>query len=223
MPIVIQPPFLIDSYKLILQNCGGTPIAAFCEIGVELTGRYFNQLQLPAPSAAYQQSLWAGIWQVVHREGLPRPLTPQEIGEPKALDDDYLFSLAGEILGQLPLHRADDVLKTLCVQILTALLAPEFKACRQSYTALDPAGACVRQQLSHCRDRVSGAHCEDCPFFVALSQGKHHRLLARSWTALGEPEGEKHFAVFLPEDFRSLRVFWHLHLRAQPLTPTAQP
>jgi hypothetical protein len=217
MPIVISLPFAADSYVRIVSACGGSAGGAFVGIGLELTKRYFAQQSVPPPSDAYITSLWEGLWATALAEGMPQPLAANEIGEPRTLEDSYLFSLAEKTLVRLPKHRADDVLRTLCVQVFIALLSPEFKACRQSYQHTDSAGQCNRMSVDHCRDRVSGSHCEDCPFFVALSSDQHRKLLGRSFSPSGQTTWNANHSLFLPEDFRALRIFWHLHIR-QPRT-----
>jgi hypothetical protein len=213
MPFVISAPFAQGAYDKLLSTCGGSPLRVFVAIGDELTKRVFAQQDVIPPSDAYVSSLWEALWSTIATEGLPRPLEINEIGEPRVLEDAYLFNLAESTLSRLPRHRAEDLLRTLCVQVLTALLSPEFKACRQSYQLTDASGTCLRQSAEHCRDRISGTHCEDCPFFVALSQDQHRKLLARAFSPQTQADWLSRPGLFLPEDFRSLRIFWHLHIR----------
>jgi len=196
-----------------LATCGGSPNRVLGEIGLEITKRFFTQQKIIPPSDAYISSLWEGIWTTAIAEGIPQPLASNEVGVPRTLDDSYLFSLTDKTLARLPRHRAEDMLRTLCVQIFTALLSPEFKSCRQSYQHHDADGTCSRQSLDQCQDRVSGSHCEDCPFFVALSQDQHRKLLSRAFGPENQFTWSSNISLFLPEDFRSLRIFWHLHLR----------
>jgi hypothetical protein len=213
MSILISTPFHADSYDRIIAACGGNPLNAFSLIVQEICKRFFSQMSCIPPSDAYLKSLAASIWSSVHAEGLPRPLAINEIGEAVTLEDSYLGAIVEKILHDLPRHRLDDLIHTLCFQIINALLAPEFKACRQSYDKRDATGECARQALDECKDRISGSHCEDCPFFIALSKDQHRKLLSRAFG----PEHLNTFlnntGVFLPEDFRSLRIFWHLHIR----------
>lgn len=213
MPIVISPPFQPGSYERILTTCGGTPIRAFVEIGLQITRRFFAQQAILPPSDAYVASLWEGIWATSLSEGPPAPLADNAIGEPRTLDDNYLLSLTESTLARLPRHRAEDTLRGLCFQVFITLLSPEFRTCRQSYQKDDATGVCPRQTVDHCRDRISGAHCEDCPFFVALSREQHRKLLGRSFGESRQADWQAHTDLFLPEDFRALRIFWHLHLR----------
>lgn len=213
MPIIIATPFQPGSYERLVASCGGDPENVFVSIGNEITKRFFTQQEVLPPSDAYITSLWGSVWATVLAEGLPEPLAANAIGEPRTLEDSYLFTLATETLGRLPRHRTEDTMRTLCIQVLVALLSPEFKSCRQSYAEADPAGQCARQSADHCRDRVSGSHCEDCPFFVALSKDQHRKLLGRAFAPDHQAAWAAQTDLFLPEDFRALRVFWHLHLR----------
>ncbi len=215
MAFVISSPFQPGSYERLVSTCGGSPVRTFVEIALELVKRYYAQLSVIPPGDAYLRSLSEGLWETALQEGPPVPLADNEIGEPRTLEDSYLLALAEKTMVRLPRHRTDDLLRAFCIQILVALLSPEFKACRQSYQAGDAAnaGACARQSLENCRDRVSGSHCEDCPFFVALSKDQHRKLLGRSFGAAGQPVWSANTDLFLPEDFRALRIFWHLHIR----------
>lgn len=213
MPIVISAPFQPGTYDRLVATCGGSPIRVLAEIGLEITKRFFSQQKTIPPSDAYITSLWEGIWTTTTDEGIPQPLAANEVGEPRTLDDSYLFGLAEKTLARLPRHRTEDMLRTLCVQVFTALLSPEFKACRQSYQSKDSTDTCTRQNVEQCQDRVSGSHCEDCPFFVALSQDQHRKLLGRAFGPVNQTTWTSHLSLFLPEDFRALRIFWHLHLR----------
>ena len=72
----------------------------------------------------------------------------------------------------------------------------------------------AEQELARARGRVSGAHCVDCPHWVALTPEQHGRFLARAWQPAGAAEFAAHREVFLPEDFRALRRFLHALARA---------
>ncbi len=98
-------------------------------------------------------------------------------------------------------------------QLLKACLNPEFRQCRDSYREVVD-GVCRRQELARTRGRLSGAHCVDCPYWVALRPEQHAALLAREWLAGDLEEFAAHHEIFLPEDFRALRVFLWRHARA---------
>lgn len=213
MPLIIANPFQPGSYERVIASCGGSPLNAFTLIGLDICKRFFDQQSILPPSDAYLKSFWESIWSLVHAEGLPRPLPANETGEAITLEDSYLFALVEKTLQGLPHHRTDDLLRTLCFQVLIALLSPEFKACRRSYESRDAVGTCVRQSLSQCQDRISGSHCEDCPFFIGLTKDQHRKLLGRAFAPETQDSFLKNTGVFLPEDFRALRIFWHLHVR----------
>jgi hypothetical protein len=215
MAFVITTPFQPGSYERLVATCGGSPARVFSGLILELIKRYYAQLSTPPPGEAYLQSLGESLWETVIGEGLPVPLGAAEVGEPRTLEDSYLLALVEKTLARLPRHRTEDQLRAFCIQILIALLSPEFKACRQSFQRIDAAGGdtCARHSLDHCRDRISGSHCEDCPFFVALSQDQHRKLLGRSFSPSLQAVWSANTGLFLPEDFRALRIFWHLHIR----------
>lgn len=80
------------------------------------------------------------------------------------------------------------------------------RKCRESYREVDAAGVCRRQLRAKARERVSGTHCVDCPYWVQLTPEQHEQLLARAWIGGGgAAELAAGRAVFLPEDFRALR------------------
>ncbi|MEO6569728.1 MAG: hypothetical protein ABIO94_13260, partial [Opitutaceae bacterium] len=81
----------------------------------------------------------------------------------------------------------------------------EFKVCRDSFREPSPDGICRRQQLARVRQRISGTHCIDCPYWTSLPAEKHLRFLDTQWQAAGRDELTAHLGIFLPEDFRRLR------------------
>jgi hypothetical protein len=99
-------------------------------------------------------------------------------------------------------------------QLVKACFYPEFKTCRDSFREVSPDGTCRRQELARALKRVSGAHCVDCPHWVALTPEQHGRFLARAWQPAGAADFAAHRDVFLPEDFRALRRFLHALARA---------
>jgi hypothetical protein len=98
-------------------------------------------------------------------------------------------------------------------QLVKACFYPEFKTCRDSFREVSPDGSCRRQELARARQRISGSHCVDCPHWIALRPEQHRRYLAREWK--GDPAVfQAHPDIFLPEDFRDLRLFLHAQARA---------
>jgi hypothetical protein len=138
--------------------------------------------------------------EMVHERGLPRPLREDELGAPGGMPDQECALLVGRVMAGVNEPELDDVVR----QLVKACFYPEFKICRDSFRELGRDGACRRQQLDRAIKRVSGAHCVDCPHWVGLSPENHVEYLRREWC--GAPEVfERHRAIFLPEDFRSLR------------------
>ena len=212
MAFVINLPFSPDAYEKLISQFGNSPTAAFESICKELLARLFQQQGIAPPNAKFIEQLANEIWRIVHREGLPEPLAKSEAGQPGETDAAIYDQLSEDCLELLPEHKAKDALKSFAYQMLVAMLNPEFRACRQSFQETSPDGTCARQDVDFCRDRVSGSHCEDCPYFVALSQSKNLKLLTRFWQNEGDSP-EKKADIFLPEDFRSFRIFWYLYIR----------
>ncbi len=211
MPITIQAPFTPNSYKKILNSFDGKAQTVFVRLTQSITTRFFEQLELTPPSPAFIEKLLTNIWVLLKDEELPKPLPKNEIGTPQEPNFNVLNELCDRCLAIVPKHRTEDHLRELIMQLFIALLSPEFRSCRLSYQDVDNDQKCIRQHRSHCVDRISGSHCEDCPYFVALSANQHTKLFKRSWQS--DDSFERNKELFLPEDFRALRIFWHLHLR----------
>ncbi len=90
-------------------------------------------------------------------------------------------------------------------QLLKACLQRSPVRCRDSYREV-AGGTCRRQVLDRTGGRISGAHCVDCPHWNELSADEHAGLLERSWVEGTADHFRNHRDVFLPEDFRSLRL-----------------
>ena len=148
------------------------------------------------------------MWSLIAERGLPRALTPAEQGEPGELSEEECAPLVARALG----GANDLLLATAARQLVKACFHPEFKKCRDSFREVSPDGSCRRQDLGRVLRRVSGAHCVDCPHWVALTPVQHEKYLAREWRAGGK-EFAAHQAVFLPEDFRALRCWLHARAR----------
>jgi hypothetical protein len=87
-------------------------------------------------------------------------------------------------------------------QLVKACFYPEFKTCRDSFREVAADGSCRRQELARVRGRISGAHCVDCPHWVALTPAQHIAYLTHEWRG-DAAEFSAHRDVFLPEDFRA--------------------
>jgi hypothetical protein len=164
--------------------------------------RYLEQNQLAPLAAEAASALCFRLVTVVLERGLPPPLPAGIAGVPQELPAAEIDPLIQRVLAGQP--RAAE-LATPLRQLVKACLQPEFRQCRRSYRAVGEDGVCRRQQLGRARQRISGTHCVDCPYWTLLGAADHERFLAAQW--LGEvAEFSAHRGVFLPEDFRALRV-----------------
>lgn len=179
--------------------------AAVCRI----VRRYFAQNTAPAPAPEALSALAARLAGVVRDYGLPPPLPPGARGEPGGLDDGILGIMLERVLEGARNPLLGEVVK----QLIKACFYPEFKTCRDSYRETKGDGSCKRQELDRVRSRASGSHCVDCPYWVSLTPAQHEKLLARAWC--GDPgEFLAQKDIFLPEDFRALRLWLHAAARA---------
>ena len=186
---------------------------AFAELVSALLARYAAQNAQPVPPAADRAALAAGLWALIAERGLPRPLAAAERGTPGEMTDAEVAPLLERALVEVP-ASSRAVLAGPARQLVKACFYPEFKTCRDSFREVSPDGTCRRQELARALGRGSGAHCVDCPHWVALSPEQHARFLARAWRPGGAAEFAAHRGVFLPEDFRALRRFLHSLARA---------
>lgn len=154
------------------------------------------------------------LWIFSIQLGHPSALKVSEMGKPGDPHAETWATHTQALIDRWKLDRNQaDLVTPVIEQLLLTILLPEFKACRQSYLEKEPLGDCIpRQEAEYCRERISGSHCEDCPYFTALSAEKHRKLLERSWES-ETSDFSKQVDVFLPDDFRFLRVFLHLHRR----------
>lgn len=166
--------------------------------------RRFSEQNGRAFAPADVDALAGGLRRLVETRGLPPRLAASEPGAPREWPKEEVAPLVAQAIEAVP--EPDPLLATAARQLVKACFQPEFKACRDSYRECEDDGSCRRQQLDRVRERVSGSHCVDCPYWTALAPEQHERLLRRAWT--GDPaEFESHRDIFLPEDFRALRVF----------------
>ena len=169
-----------------------------------LLGRFFAQNGLPTPSEEKIAALSGRLWFLLLERGFPRPLAKGEQGVPGEISEDEIAPLVSRVIGEV----TDPWLTLAAKQIVKACVYPEFRACRESWSEVDGAGVCRRQELGRARQRVSGTHCVDCPHWVALPATRHAAYLARQWRD-GSELFERNRGVFLPEDFRNLRLWLH--------------
>lgn len=213
MAWIVSPPFQDNSYQTILRDAGKGAREVFIDLTIPVAQRYLRQTRIFPQYTDQLQKLIGTIWDIVHLNPLPQPLNNREVGEAKDADEGLIQGLMGKIENQnggpLP-----EPLQIFSFQILVTLTQPEFKTCRMSFTEKDAEGCISRQDRSYCADRISGSHCEDCPYFTALSQEKHEKFLSKLWAG-DTSRLQEQLALFLPADFRFLRIFWYLHLRNQ--------
>ncbi|MEY2881007.1 MAG: hypothetical protein RLZZ15_3387 [Verrucomicrobiota bacterium] len=180
----------------------------FSGLVAAVLARFFAQNDRAAPSGAEAAAFAARLWALVGERGLPRPLATHERGAPGELGEAECAPLVARVLGD----SGDGMLALAARQLVKACFYPEFKTCRDSWCETGADGACRRQELARACTRVSGAHCVDCPYWVALTAAQHEAFLARRWRA-----GAVAFAArrgeFLPEDFRALRGWLHARAR----------
>ena len=174
--------------------------------------RFCAQNAREAPAGADGAALPARLWALVAERGLPRPLGPGERGAPGGMSEEECAPLVARVLGGVK----DEFLAGAVKQLVKACCHPEFTVCRDSFREVAPDGGCRRQELARVRGRVSGTHCVDCPYWVALTPEQHGKFLGRAWRAGGAAALEENRGVFLPEDFRALRRWLHARARATP-------
>lgn len=189
----------------------GESAQEFPEIVGAVLRRFLAQNAHAPPPAAESAAFAARLRALIAERGLPHPLAPGEIGVPGGMSDAECAPLVARVAGA----GATPLLADVAKQLVKACFYPEFTVCRDSYRETGADGACRRQELKRVRGRVSGAHCVDCPHWVALDPAAHRALLGEAWcgdpATLGADCG-----VFLPEDFRALRRWLHAEGRRTP-------
>lgn len=164
--------------------------------------RYLDQNHLAPLPSDRAAGLAARLVDSVLACGLPSSLPLGPDGPPPEIPASAVDTLAAAVLAG---HERTVELSQPVRQMLKACLQPEFRQCRRSYRAVGNDGVCRRQHLVRARERVSGTHCVDCPYWTVLGAAEHERFLSSQW--LGDrAEFAANRAVFLPEDFRALRV-----------------
>ena len=180
------------------------PTRQFADLVLPVLERALRQSGRAVPASA--SALFAErLWALVAERGVPPPLPPDEKGEPGEMPTAEVSPLIERLFeGLTPTDR--EALATPARQLVKACFQGDFKTCRESYREVAPDGSCRRQELVRARERVSGSHCVDCPYWLSLTPVQHERLLAKAWHG-EEPGLSAHRDVFLPEDFRALRLF----------------
>jgi len=193
------------------MNCAAEDFDRLVRAVLDRFFRQNGQAPLPAEIAG---GFSARLWALVGERGLPPPLAPGDPGAPRDWPAAEVAPLVARVLS--PDTEGGALLATAARQLVKACFQPEFRTCRESYREREADGSCRRQQLARVRERVSGAHCADCPYWTVLDAERHGRLLRRAWA--GDPaELDARRDVFLPEDFRALRRW--LRERARRTAP----
>ncbi len=132
------------------------------------------------------------------------------VGAPMAgeLPDDIVKEGVASVLAVFSPPRSE--LAGLVKQLIKGCYQPDHPQCRESYHETDAHGRCRRQELAYDLTRVSGAHCVDCPHWRGWTPDDHAARLAAEWKA-GSAVFLAQREVFLPEDFRALRLFTRSH------------
>jgi hypothetical protein len=201
-----------EAHRRLLSAHGGAAAAFAALVGTCLR-RFLAQNGRPPLPDSLLAKYGAQLWVVVNEAGLSRPLVDSESGEPGEMPADRVAGLVAKIFHGLGLPGGHADLDTPTRQLLKACLQPEFRQCRDSYREVVD-GVCRRQELDRARGRISGTHCVDCPYWVALRPDQHDALLAKSWVSGRPGDLARDREVFLPEDFRALRVFMWCQIRA---------
>ena len=171
--------------------------------------RFVAQKSPRPPSTVELARFTAQLRRLVDERGLPAPLAAHECGAPGGMSDEACAPLVARVVDGL----ADPLLAEAARQLVKACFYPEFKTCRDSFREVAADGACRRQELQRVRSRISGAHCVDCPHWVALTPVQHVAYLTGEWRG-DRAEFTAHRDIFLPEDFRALRRWLYAAARA---------
>lgn len=175
--------------------------ADFAQLVRTVLERYARQNDLPAWSEAELTEIGTRLYCMAEERGLPPLLPPEEMGDPGEMSAEEVAPLVARLLNGIA--RAD-ALATPTRQLVKACFQGEFRKCRDSYREVDATGVCRRQQLRKARERISGSHCVDCPYWLSLAPPQHEKFLAKDWIG-DSAEFAAHRAVYLPEDYRRLR------------------
>jgi hypothetical protein len=190
----------------ILEANAGSETATFSALAGACVRQFFAQNGWAPLPEALLSAYTMRMWTIVNDAGRPRPLPDDEPGEPVEMPEGRVADLAGRIMSGLPYPERHLELDTPTRQLLKACLQPEFRQCRESYRKIVD-GGCRRQELARGRQRLSGSHCVDCPYWVALRPEQHAALLEKSWMPGSAVTLSQYREIFLPEKFRALRLF----------------
>lgn len=202
-----------DAYTKALARYGNNERAVFTVLSIPVIKRFCKQTSRPEFPDKIIQEFCAVLWSVTIATGFPLPQEETGQNAPVDVDADIHSDRLASVLDQLDYPEYRMELAILANQFLKTLLQPEFRSCRLSYCKTNEAGVCERQSLARCKKRISGAHCVDCPLFIVTNPAKHPKVLKAQWAKEKRDELDEQMDVFLPEDFRQLKFFLHLHRR----------
>ena len=175
-----------------------------------ILARFCRQNRLAEPVDGETQQISRRLWEMILTRGLPRPLDPGDMGSPGELNAAEVAPMVEAVLeGNDRRAALIDPIR----QLVKTCFNREFGICRDSYREVSADGSCRRQTLKKALGRVSGSHCVDCPYWTALSPAEHAVLLGAAWLD-DAAEFTARQDVYLPEDFRALRVWLHAAVRA---------
>ncbi len=171
--------------------------ARFDELATSVLLRYARQNDWGDIDPATLRPAIVGLQNAIRGMGLPPPGARGEL-------DDFVFdAILREIESAGPLEeRWEHPVR----QLAKACFYPERGDCCESYCETDKRGRCKRQSLEKGRERISGAHCVDCPHWTESTPEEHTALLEQAWQP-GPVTFEEVRELFLPEDYRALRRF----------------
>lgn len=176
--------------------------AEFCTRVEAVLERFMGQNGVASPPSPLIRAFALGLYHRMTEPGRPAQPGPGAISE---------MECAGLLTPLLTAVGNESLLAEAGRQLVKACFYPALSTCRNSFCEVSPGGVCRRQSLVRALGRVSGAHCVDCPHWIALAAQPHADFLAAQWR--GEvADFRAHRDVFLPEDFRALRTWLQVYL-----------
>ncbi len=200
-----------NDYASFLSKHDNSPASGFIELAKNIIDRVCEQNNKMYFDPEILEKFAKIVWDTCIEYGLPNPVPKDQKEKPNPIDPEELTELMVKILDKMEDPEERIELAVLGIQLIKSLVQPEFPKCRLSYCKNNDAGVCERQNLQHSKQRISGAHCVDCPLFVLTKPAKHPKVLISQWDKSKQDELKDNIDVFLPADFRQLRYFLHLY------------
>lgn len=202
-----------EAYQGFLEEHNEDEAAAFASLVTPIVERFCTKNELPPIDSDLVDEFSAALWAIAQEEGISRPLSKKEKGEPVSLEPEVKAELITELLDRIETSEARFALAHMGKYFFSTMLQPEFADCRLNYCTANEEGEYRRQNLDYCKKRISGSHCVDCPLFIQTEPENHPQILQLQWKAIDDSELHENLDVFLPEDFRQFRYFMHLYRR----------